>query len=183
MSVKECVSCRGLVSCDVFSVLKRNSWWWSDLCRRSAFRCSQQVNATQEEQNVVTITLLSPRFGKTEVESRMNISRGRFNTLECVATVEGEQAYTLFSISGEWRYHTRAVLWKVLSQRFCCQAVSNMFCHWIDHLHVLTFRLRVATKSTRVRGHAQTDMKITFQILLTLLYLLSKNLPERPRWH
>lgn len=40
-------------------------------------------------------------FGKTEVESRVNISRGRFNTLECVATVEGEQAYTLFSISGE----------------------------------------------------------------------------------
>uniref|UniRef100_A0A673AVJ8 receptor protein-tyrosine kinase n=1 Tax=Sphaeramia orbicularis TaxID=375764 RepID=A0A673AVJ8_9TELE len=31
--------------------------------------------------------------------SRVNISRGRFSTLECVATVEGEQAYTLFSIS------------------------------------------------------------------------------------
>uniref|UniRef100_A0AAQ5X2Z3 receptor protein-tyrosine kinase n=1 Tax=Amphiprion ocellaris TaxID=80972 RepID=A0AAQ5X2Z3_AMPOC len=44
---------------------------------------------------------VSPMFGKTEVESRVNISRGRFNTLECVATVEGEQAYTLFSISGE----------------------------------------------------------------------------------
>lgn len=67
----------------------------------SASRCSQQVNATQEELNVITVTLFSPRFGKTEVESRVNISRGRFNTLECVATVEGEQAYTLFSISGE----------------------------------------------------------------------------------
>lgn len=67
----------------------------------SASRCSQQVNATREELNVITITLFSPRFGKTEVESRVNISRGRFNTLECVATVEGEQAYTLFSISGE----------------------------------------------------------------------------------
>lgn len=64
-------------------------------------RCSQQVNATQEEHNVITVTLFSPLFGKTEVESRVNISRGRFSTLECVATVEGEQAYTLFSISGK----------------------------------------------------------------------------------
>lgn len=59
------------------------------------------MNATQEEHNVITVTLFSPMFGKTEVESRVNVSRGRFNTLECVATVEGEQAYTLFSISGE----------------------------------------------------------------------------------
>lgn len=59
------------------------------------------MNATVEEQNVITVTLVSPRFGKTEVESRVNVSRGRFSTLECVATVEGEQAYTLFSISGE----------------------------------------------------------------------------------
>lgn len=66
-----------------------------------AARCSQQVNATQEEHNVMTVTLFSPLFGKTEVESRVNVSRGRFSTLECVATVEGEQAYTLFSISGE----------------------------------------------------------------------------------
>uniref|UniRef100_A0A673AVR6 receptor protein-tyrosine kinase n=1 Tax=Sphaeramia orbicularis TaxID=375764 RepID=A0A673AVR6_9TELE len=51
------------------------------------------------EHNVITVTLFSPLFGKTEVESRVNISRGRFSTLECVATVEGEQAYTLFSIS------------------------------------------------------------------------------------
>lgn len=67
----------------------------------TAARCSQQVNATQEELNVITVTLFSPLFGKTEVESRVNVSRGRFNTLECVATVAGEQAYTLFSISGE----------------------------------------------------------------------------------
>lgn len=76
----------------------------SALCQQSqssASRCSQQVNATREELNVITVTLFSPLFGKTEVESRVNISRGRFNTLECVATVEGEQAYTLFSISGE----------------------------------------------------------------------------------
>uniref|UniRef100_A0A7N6B7H3 receptor protein-tyrosine kinase n=1 Tax=Anabas testudineus TaxID=64144 RepID=A0A7N6B7H3_ANATE len=64
------------------------------------YYCEQPyVNATQQEHNVITIVLFSPMFGKTEVESRVNISRGRYNTLECVATVEGEQAYTLFSIS------------------------------------------------------------------------------------
>ncbi|XP_061153410.1 mast/stem cell growth factor receptor kita isoform X1 [Syngnathus typhle] len=62
-------------------------------------RCSQQVNATKEETDIITITLFSPTFGKTEVESRVNVSQGRFSTLECVATVEGEQAYMLFSIS------------------------------------------------------------------------------------
>ncbi|KAM9831644.1 mast/stem cell growth factor receptor kita [Neosynchiropus ocellatus] len=72
------------------------TWFY---CEQSYVRCSQQVNATQEEHNIITVTLFSPMFGKTEVESRVNISRGRFNTLECVATVEGEQAYTLFSIS------------------------------------------------------------------------------------
>ncbi|XP_070688060.1 mast/stem cell growth factor receptor kita isoform X2 [Pempheris klunzingeri] len=72
------------------------TWYY---CEQPYIRCSQQVNATQEEHNAITITLFSPLFGKTEVESRVNISWGRFNTLECVATVEGEQAYTLFSIS------------------------------------------------------------------------------------
>ncbi|XP_075895407.1 mast/stem cell growth factor receptor kita [Nelusetta ayraudi] len=74
----------------------RITWYY---CEQPYVRCSQQVNATQEELNVITVTLFSPRFGKTEVESRVNVSRGRFNTLECVATVAGEQAYTLFSIS------------------------------------------------------------------------------------
>ncbi|XP_038572428.1 mast/stem cell growth factor receptor kita isoform X1 [Micropterus salmoides] len=74
----------------------RITWYY---CEQPYARCSQQVNATQEEHNVITITLFSPMFGKTEVESRVNISRGRFSTLECVATAEGEQAYTLFSIS------------------------------------------------------------------------------------
>ncbi|XP_051232791.1 mast/stem cell growth factor receptor kita isoform X2 [Dicentrarchus labrax] len=74
----------------------RITWYY---CEQPYARCSQQVNATQEEHNVITVTLFSPMFGKTEVESRVNISRGRFSTLECVATVEGEQAYTLFSIS------------------------------------------------------------------------------------
>ncbi|XP_029285443.1 mast/stem cell growth factor receptor kita [Cottoperca gobio] len=72
------------------------TWYY---CEQPYARCSQQVNATQEENNVITVTLFSPMFGKTEVESRVNVSRGRFSTLECVATVEGEQAYTLFSIT------------------------------------------------------------------------------------
>ncbi|XP_057697838.1 mast/stem cell growth factor receptor kita isoform X1 [Corythoichthys intestinalis] len=72
------------------------TWYY---CEQPYIRCSQQVNATQEETDIITITLFSPMFGKTEVESRVNVSRGRFSTLECVATVEGEQAYTLFSIS------------------------------------------------------------------------------------
>ncbi|XP_068599846.1 mast/stem cell growth factor receptor kita [Brachionichthys hirsutus] len=72
------------------------TWYY---CEQAYARCSQQLNASQEERNIMTITLFSPMFGKTEVESRVNVSRGRFSTLECVATVEGEQAYTLFSIS------------------------------------------------------------------------------------
>ncbi|CAL8309399.1 unnamed protein product [Lota lota] len=76
------------------------SWYY---CEKPYVRCSQQVNTTLEEQDVITITVFSPRFGKTEVESRVNVSTRRFHTLECVATVEGEQAYTLFSISAERR--------------------------------------------------------------------------------
>uniref|UniRef100_A0A8C2CHC1 receptor protein-tyrosine kinase n=1 Tax=Cyprinus carpio TaxID=7962 RepID=A0A8C2CHC1_CYPCA len=38
-------------------------------------------------------------FGRSEVDSRLNVSKGKFHTLECVATTQGEQAYTLFSIS------------------------------------------------------------------------------------
>ncbi|XP_030228746.1 mast/stem cell growth factor receptor kita isoform X2 [Gadus morhua] len=72
------------------------SWYY---CEKPYVRCSQQVNSTLEEQDVITITVFSPLFGKTGVESRVNVSTRRFHTLECVATVEGEQAYTLFSIS------------------------------------------------------------------------------------
>ncbi|CAG5862335.1 unnamed protein product [Menidia menidia] len=71
-------------------------WYY---CEQPSVRCSQQMNATQEEQNVITITLLNPVFGLTEVESRVKINRGRFSTLECVATAEGEQAFILFSIN------------------------------------------------------------------------------------
>ena len=42
-------------------------------------------------------------FGRSEVESRLNVSskeHAHYHTLECVASTEGEEAYTLFSISG-----------------------------------------------------------------------------------
>ncbi|XP_036409984.1 mast/stem cell growth factor receptor kita [Megalops cyprinoides] len=70
------------------------SWYY---CVQPHTRCSLLLNSTQE-QGVSTVTLSSPSFGKREVESRVNVSRGHFHTLECVATVEGEQAYILFSI-------------------------------------------------------------------------------------
>ncbi|CAL8332200.1 unnamed protein product [Lota lota] len=40
-------------------------------------------------------------FGKSEVESRLNVTRefAQYHTLECVASSEQEEAYTLFSIS------------------------------------------------------------------------------------
>ncbi|KAK5618270.1 hypothetical protein CRENBAI_020220 [Crenichthys baileyi] len=76
-------------------------WYYCD----QYVRCSQQKNATQEERNVRTVTLVSPKFGKTGVESRVNVNRGRFNTLECVATAEGEQAFILFSISEKGVMH------------------------------------------------------------------------------
>ncbi|TKS75028.1 Mast/stem cell growth factor receptor [Collichthys lucidus] len=101
LSKPEIVSHEGPVDGQVRCVAEgfpapRITWYY---CEQPYARCSQQMNATQEEHNVITVTLFSPMFGKTEVESRVNVSRGRFNTLECVATVEGEQAYTLFSIS------------------------------------------------------------------------------------
>ncbi|KAJ7986488.1 hypothetical protein DPEC_G00340400 [Dallia pectoralis] len=101
ISKPEIVSHEGPVDGQVRCVAKgypapQITWYY---CEQPYLRCSHQLNATQEEQDIVTVTLLSPSFGKTEVESRLNVTTGRFNTLECVATVEGEQAYTLFSIS------------------------------------------------------------------------------------
>ncbi|CAN9500996.1 unnamed protein product [Ophioblennius macclurei] len=101
ISKPEIVSHEGPVDGQVRCVAKgfpapQFTWYY---CEQPHVRCSQQVNASLEAQNVITITLFSPAFGRTEVESRVNVSKGRFNTLECVATVEGEQAYTLFSIS------------------------------------------------------------------------------------
>ncbi|XP_035270503.1 mast/stem cell growth factor receptor kita isoform X1 [Anguilla rostrata] len=70
------------------------TWFY---CDQPHTRCSHLQNATQE-QGVSTVTVSSPDFGRRAVESRVNVSRGAFHTLECVATAEGEQAYTLFSI-------------------------------------------------------------------------------------
>lgn len=53
----------------------------------------------------MTVTLFSRPFEKTQVESRVNISRGRFNFLECVATAEGGQDSNLFSINGKSALH------------------------------------------------------------------------------
>uniref|UniRef100_A0A8C7G1E7 receptor protein-tyrosine kinase n=1 Tax=Oncorhynchus kisutch TaxID=8019 RepID=A0A8C7G1E7_ONCKI len=93
ISKPEIVSHEGPVDGQVRCVAKgypapQITWYY---CEQPYMRCSHQMNATQEEQDIVTVTLLSPSFGKTEVESRLNITTGRFHTLECVATVEGEQ--------------------------------------------------------------------------------------------
>ncbi|XP_066505647.1 KIT proto-oncogene, receptor tyrosine kinase b [Hoplias malabaricus] len=72
------------------------SWYY---CELPHTRCSQLLNATQEGEDVVIVTMSGSEFGRTEVESRLNISKGKYHTLECVATTHGEQAYTLFSIS------------------------------------------------------------------------------------
>ncbi|XP_062864554.1 KIT proto-oncogene, receptor tyrosine kinase b [Trichomycterus rosablanca] len=72
------------------------SWYY---CEAPHTRCSQLPNATQESEDAATVTLSGAGFGRTEVESRLNVTRGRYHTLECVATTQGEQAYTLFSIS------------------------------------------------------------------------------------
>ncbi|XP_068176035.1 mast/stem cell growth factor receptor kita isoform X2 [Antennarius striatus] len=102
------------------------TWYY---CEQAYARCSQQLNATQEE-HVMTITLFSPMFGKTEVESRVNVSRGRFNTLECVATVEGEQAYTLFSISEKTVPHdlfTPLLIGSVSTAAILCLVLITLF--------------------------------------------------------
>jgi len=70
-------------------------------CVACFLRCSNLMNATQEEEDVVTVTMTSPPFGKGAVESRLNITKNNYATLECVASANGEIVYTLFSISGE----------------------------------------------------------------------------------
>ncbi|XP_056270340.1 mast/stem cell growth factor receptor kita isoform X1 [Pseudoliparis swirei] len=103
------------------------TWYY---CEQPYARCSQQVNATQEEHNVITVTLFSPLFGKTEVESRVNVSRGRYSTLECVATVEGEQAYTLFSISERTVPHdlfTPLLIGSVSAAGILCLVLITLF--------------------------------------------------------
>ncbi|XP_068448929.1 mast/stem cell growth factor receptor kita [Clinocottus analis] len=108
------------------------TWYY---CEQPYARCSQQVNATQEERNVITVTLVSPMFGKTEVESRVNVSRGRFSTLECVATVEGEQAYTLFSISERTVPHdlfTPLLIGSVSAAGILCLVLVTLFYKYLQ---------------------------------------------------
>ncbi|XP_060773368.1 mast/stem cell growth factor receptor kita isoform X3 [Neoarius graeffei] len=72
------------------------TWYY---CDQPHARCSNLLNATQEEDDVVTVTMTNPPFGKGAVESRLNITKNNYPTLECVASAEGEIVYTLFSIS------------------------------------------------------------------------------------
>ncbi|XP_061592074.1 KIT proto-oncogene, receptor tyrosine kinase b [Cololabis saira] len=73
------------------------SWYFCDLPNT---RCSHLPNATQWEAPEAA-TLTESAFGRSEVESRLNVSKehAQYHTLECVASTEGEEAYTLFSIS------------------------------------------------------------------------------------
>ncbi|XP_041840237.1 KIT proto-oncogene, receptor tyrosine kinase b [Melanotaenia boesemani] len=73
------------------------SWYFCELPRT---RCSLLPNATQWETPEVAM-LTESAFGRSEVESRLNVSKehAQYHTLECVASTEGEEAYTLFSIS------------------------------------------------------------------------------------
>ncbi|XP_029297663.1 KIT proto-oncogene, receptor tyrosine kinase b [Cottoperca gobio] len=74
------------------------SWYF---CELPHTRCSHLPNATQWETPDVTM-LTESTFGKSEVVSRLNVSKehAHYHTLECVAsTEEGQEAYTLFSIS------------------------------------------------------------------------------------
>ncbi|XP_065110676.1 KIT proto-oncogene, receptor tyrosine kinase b [Paramisgurnus dabryanus] len=72
------------------------SWYY---CEPPLTRCSHLLNSTQADEEVAVVTVSGSEFGRSEVESRLNISKGKYHTLECVASTQGEQAYTLFSIS------------------------------------------------------------------------------------
>ncbi|XP_076873227.1 mast/stem cell growth factor receptor kita isoform X2 [Brachyhypopomus gauderio] len=72
------------------------TWYY---CDQPYARCSNLLNATQEEEDVVTVTMTNPPFGKGAVESRLNITKSNYPTLECLASADGEIVYTLFSIS------------------------------------------------------------------------------------
>ncbi|XP_072319112.1 KIT proto-oncogene, receptor tyrosine kinase b [Eucyclogobius newberryi] len=73
------------------------SWYF---CEVPHTRCSHLPNASQCESSEVAMVTGSA-FGRREVESRLNISKeqAQYHTLECVAYTEGQEAYTLFSIS------------------------------------------------------------------------------------
>ncbi|XP_061101687.1 mast/stem cell growth factor receptor kita-like isoform X1 [Conger conger] len=70
------------------------TWYY---CKPPHTRCSHLLNASQERA-VSMVMVSSPAFGRWAVESRVNISTGGFHTLECVATAQGQEAYSLFSV-------------------------------------------------------------------------------------
>ncbi|XP_043091244.1 KIT proto-oncogene, receptor tyrosine kinase b isoform X2 [Puntigrus tetrazona] len=72
------------------------SWYY---CEPPHTRCSHLLNATLADEEFAVVKVSGAEFGRSEVDSRLNVSKGKFHTLECVATTQGEQAYTLFSIS------------------------------------------------------------------------------------
>uniref|UniRef100_A0A8C9WH52 Mast/stem cell growth factor receptor n=1 Tax=Scleropages formosus TaxID=113540 RepID=A0A8C9WH52_SCLFO len=72
------------------------SWFYCDQPHR---RCSQLLNSTPEVQDVSTVVLSNPTFGRRKVESRLNVSRTGYPTVECLATVDDQEAFFLFSIS------------------------------------------------------------------------------------
>ncbi|KAL1023908.1 hypothetical protein UPYG_G00048800 [Umbra pygmaea] len=75
------------------------SWFY---CELPHTRCSHLNNGTQwEQQDITTETVSDSAFGRSEVVSRLNVTKEhtRYHTLECVATAQGEEAYSLFSIS------------------------------------------------------------------------------------
>uniref|UniRef100_A0A671MKF5 Mast/stem cell growth factor receptor Kit n=1 Tax=Sinocyclocheilus anshuiensis TaxID=1608454 RepID=A0A671MKF5_9TELE len=72
------------------------SWYY---CEPPHTRCSHLLNATQADEEFAVVKVSGAEFGRSEVDSQLNVSKGKFHTLECVATTQGEQAYTLFSIS------------------------------------------------------------------------------------
>ncbi|KAM9770602.1 KIT proto-oncogene, receptor tyrosine kinase b isoform 2-T2 [Menidia menidia] len=73
------------------------SWFF---CELPHTRCSQLPNATQWDAPEVAM-LTESAYGRSEVESRLNVSKehAQYHTLECVASTENQEAYTLFSIS------------------------------------------------------------------------------------
>ncbi|XP_056135637.1 KIT proto-oncogene, receptor tyrosine kinase b [Lampris incognitus] len=75
------------------------SWY---LCDMPHTRCSHLPNASQwETPEAFMVTESNSAFGRRVVESRLNVSKEhtQYHTLECVATTDDEEAYTLFSIS------------------------------------------------------------------------------------
>ncbi|KAJ8342037.1 hypothetical protein SKAU_G00319650 [Synaphobranchus kaupii] len=85
----------GQVHCVAAGYPKPEITWY--YCQPPHTRCSHLLNATQE-QGVSTVMVSSPDFGRQVVESRVNISRANFHTLECVATAPAGEAFSLFSV-------------------------------------------------------------------------------------